>query len=134
RVRCEASSVGLAADGTMFFSPTVLRQNELLKAKPADTGPTEPLAQYAHSRIPLWPQHFVLSRDDRWLAVALKDGPTTNIWTISTADGSFHQITDFGHRPTLIARQVSWSPDGRFIYAAVVDLDADIILLDGIVP
>jgi hypothetical protein len=44
------------------------------------------------------------------------------------------QITDFGRRPVLIARQVSWSPDGRFIYAAVLEQDADILLLEGIVP
>jgi hypothetical protein len=31
----------------------------------------------------------------------------------------------------LIARQVSWSPDGKFVYAAVVETDADIVLLDG---
>jgi len=31
----------------------------------------------------------------------------------------------------VIARQVSWSPDGKFIYAAVVETDADIVLLDG---
>jgi hypothetical protein len=28
------------------------------------------------------------------------------------------QFTDFRQRLTLIARQVSWSPDGKFIYAA----------------
>jgi Tol biopolymer transport system component len=74
-----------------------------------------------------------LSPDDHWLAVPLKDAGTTNLWTISTADGSFRQITDF-NRPTLIAREVSWSPDGKFIYAAVVDIDADIMLFDGMLP
>jgi len=74
-----------------------------------------------------------LSPDDRWLAAALKDAGTTNILVISTGDGSFRQITDF-KRPTLIARQVSWSRDGKFIYAAVVDVDADIMSFDGILP
>jgi len=58
----------------------------------------------------------------------------SNIWAIPTAGGSFRQITDFGRGPTLITRQVSWSPDGRFIYAAVIEQDADVVLLDGIVP
>jgi hypothetical protein len=31
----------------------------------------------------------------------------------------------------LIARQLSWARDGKSIYAAVVDIDADIMLLDG---
>jgi hypothetical protein len=43
------------------------------------------------------------------------------------------QATDFGDRSTLIARRVSWSPDGKYIYAAVADMDADIVLLDGLV-
>jgi hypothetical protein len=42
--------------------------------------------------------------------------------------------TDFARRAILIARLVSWSPDGRFIYAAVIEQDADVVLLDGIVP
>jgi hypothetical protein len=33
--------------------------------------------------------------------------------------------------PILIARQVSWAPDGKSIYAAVVETDADIVVLDG---
>jgi hypothetical protein len=31
-------------------------------------------------------------------------------------------------------RRVSWSPDGKYIYAAVADTDADIVLLDGLLP
>ena len=77
------------------------------------------------------PTGYSLSPDDRSLAVPLKDAGTANLWLISTADGSFRQVTDF-KRSTLIARQVSWSPDGKFIYAAVVDIDADIVSFDGI--
>ena len=72
-----------------------------------------------------------LSPDDRWLTMPLKDAGTTNIWALPTDGGPARQLTDFGHRPILIARQVSWSPDGKFIYAAVVETDADIVLLDG---
>ena len=91
-----------------------------------------PLALYARSRVPFWPTGHALSRDNRWIAVPLKDGATTNIWAIPTSGGPFRQLTDFGRRAILIARQVSWSPDGKIIYAAVAESDADIVLLDGI--
>jgi hypothetical protein len=120
--------------GAVDTKPAAARQNELFKASPPETGPSVPLAQYARSRVPLYPQHFVLSPDDRWLALPLRDAGTTNIWTIPTDGGPFRQITDFGRRAILIARQVSWSPDSRFIYAAVIEQDADVVLLDGIVP
>jgi hypothetical protein len=48
----------------------------------------------------------------------------TDLWTVSTTDGSFRQITD-SKRRTLIA---------SYIYAAVVENDADIMLLDGMLP
>ena len=76
---------------------------------------------------------YALFPDDRWIALPLKDAGTTNLWVISTADGSFHQITDLG-RPTLIARSVSWSPDGKSVSAAGVDIDADIMSFDGVLP
>ena len=41
------------------------------------------------------------------------------------------QITDFGQRPTMICRQVSWSSDSRYIFAALMETDADIVLLGG---
>ena len=45
----------------------------------------------------------------------------------------WRQLTDFGDRPTFIARRVSWSADGRSILAAVGEGDADIVLLEGFV-
>ena len=71
-------------------------------------------------------------RDDGWLTMPLRDSNTTNIWAFSTKDGAPRQLTDFGQRSTLIARQVSWSRDGRSVYAAVVETDSDIVLLDGL--
>jgi hypothetical protein len=41
-------------------------------------------------------------------------------------------VTDFGPRPVVIARRVSWAPDGRSLYAAVAETDADIVLLKGL--
>ena len=132
-VRCGAQSVAVSSDGsTIYYAPSQARLNEIFRARP-ESGPGQLLARYAPSRIPLLPTGSALSPDDHWLAVPLKDAGTTNLWTISTADGSFRQITDF-NRPTLIAREVSWSPDGKFIYAAVVDIDADIMLFDGMLP
>jgi hypothetical protein len=47
--------------------------------------------------------------------------------------GTFTPVTNLGDRPTIIARHVSWSPDGASIYAAVAEISADIILLDGLI-
>ena len=61
----------------------------------------------------------------------LTDGVATNIWAISTRNGAWRQVTDFGDRATFIARRVSWSADGRSILAALGEGDADIVRLDG---
>jgi hypothetical protein len=42
------------------------------------------------------------------------------------------QLTDFEGRSTLIARQVSWAPDGQFLFAAVADVGADVVMYDGL--
>jgi len=64
----------------------------------------------------------------------LTDGDTTNIWALSTRTGQWRQVTDFGNRATFIARRVSWSADGHSILAALGDGDADIVILDGLIP
>jgi serine/threonine protein kinase/Tol biopolymer transport system component len=133
RVRCGAAVPVPTSDGTLYFVPRGFwNANEIYKAKPEHAGTPVLVTRYAFSRVPLWPTGFALSPDERWLAVPLRDDGTTNIWAIPTAGGAYRQITDFGPRPTLIARQVSWSGDGRFIYAAVSESDADIVLLEGI--
>jgi len=40
-------------------------------------------------------------------------------------------LTDFGEQPTIIARQVSWSPDGQYLYGAISKSSGDIVMLDG---
>jgi hypothetical protein len=113
RVRCGAVGPIIAPDGeTLFFRPGLGQENELMKATPPD-GPAELLASYPNSQIPAFPTGYALSPDGRWIAVPLKDARATNIWAIPT-------------------RQVSWSSDGQSIYAAVVDNDADVVLLDGL--
>jgi hypothetical protein len=107
---------------------------EIRRASPED-GPAECLTRVDGNRVPFSPLylHPALSKDGQWLAQALASGATSNLWVLSTADGSWRQVTDFGDRPTLIVRQVSWSPDGEFLYAAISKSVADIVLLDGLV-
>jgi eukaryotic-like serine/threonine-protein kinase len=110
-------------DGTPEF--------EIRSASPED-GPHRVLARISPSRVPMWQiVNPALSPDGNWLAQALTDGVTTNIWALSTSSGQWRQITDFGDRPTFIARRVSWSSDGRSVLAAVSEGDADVVLLDG---
>jgi Tol biopolymer transport system component len=131
-VRCDAAMPMVSNDGrTLFFSPSPASANEILKASPPDAPPV-PITRYSPSRMPLYPQGHALSADDRLIAVALKDGATTNIWAIPTDGGPMRQLTNFGRQATLIARQVSWSRDGKSVYAAAVEIDADIVLLGGV--
>lgn len=132
RIRCEANNLIASPDArTVYFFPSVARQNEIYLASPPD-GPARLLASYPIWRIPAFPQGYELSRNGDWLALPLRDGHTTNIWAVSTADGTQRQITDFRDRHVLITRTVSWSPDGEFVYAAVVDTDADIVMIEGL--
>ena len=112
------------ADGTPEF--------EIRAATPED-APFRVLARIPASRVPIWQiVNPALSPDGKWLAQALTDGFTTNIWALSTTTGEWRQITDFGERGTFIARRVSWSSDGRAILAAVAEGDSDIVLLEGL--
>jgi len=111
-------------DGTPEF--------EIRVATPED-APFHVLARIPASRVPIWQiVSPALSPDGKWLAQALTDGFTTNIWALSTTTGEWRQITDFGERATFIARRVSWSSDGRSILAAVAEGDSDIVMLEGL--
>jgi serine/threonine protein kinase len=111
-------------DGTPEF--------EILAATPED-APSRVLARIPGARIPIWQIcNPTLSPDGKWMAQALTDGFTTNLWALSTTTGEWRQITDFGERATFIARRVSWSADGRSILAAVAEGDSDIVLLEGL--
>jgi eukaryotic-like serine/threonine-protein kinase len=104
-----------------------------IRAAPLGGGPARVVKTIDASRVAPWQVPFnpALSPDGRWLAMPLADGLTTNIWALSTEDGRWQQVTDFGDRPVFIARRVSWSADGRSIIAAIGEGDADIVLLDG---
>ncbi|HEX9365866.1 MAG TPA: protein kinase [Vicinamibacterales bacterium] len=101
---------------------------------PLAGGQTSAIARIDPSRVPSSVQFVqgALSPDGRWIALPLIDGATTNLWILPTGGGPMQPVTDFGHRSTLITRQVSWSPDGRFIYAAVAETTTDVVLLDGL--
>ena len=100
-----------------------------------DGGPARILKTIEASRVAPWQVPFnpSLSPDGKWLAMPLSDGLTTNIWALSTEDGRWQQVTDFSDRAIFIARRVSWSADGRAILAAIGEVDADVVLLDGLV-
>ncbi|MCU1301315.1 MAG: serine/threonine protein kinase [Candidatus Sulfotelmatobacter sp.] len=129
----------IATDGTLYYVVTLAGVNgfsdmEIHAAKP-DNGPNKVLTRLPGSRLTssLLMQP-VLSPDGKFLAVLLLDGPTTNMWTVATDNGSLKPVTDFGHQATFIARRVSWSSDGKFIYAAVGKGEADIVLLSHLRP
>ncbi len=126
RVLCEGANMAVGGS-TLFYAPSQSEPAEIRRADPTN-GSWRPFLKVGQSRVPFVPQ----GPDDRWLTMPLRDSNTTNIWAFSTQDGAPRQLTDFGQRSTLIARQVSWSRDGRSVYAAVVETDADIVLLDGL--
>ena len=68
----------------------------------------------------------------RYLATALDDSGTSNLWVLPTEGGPMKPVTDFGERTVVIARSVSWSVDGQSLYAAVAEVGTDIVLLNGL--
>jgi serine/threonine protein kinase len=107
---------------------------EFWSASPED-GPPQVLTRVPGSRMPV-SKLFAstsLSRDERFLALPIIVGGTGSIGVMPVEGGTFTPVIDFGDRATLIARQVSWAPDGQSIYAAVADVNADIVLLDGLI-
>jgi serine/threonine protein kinase len=132
-----ARGPAVSANGMYYVVP---QQNvsgaldyEVRSARP-ESGPSQLLLHIPSSRVPIWQGlQPVLSHDEKWLALPLNDSFGTNLWLLSTADGKLRQLTDFGERRTFIARRVTWSPDDRFLYAAVGEGDADVVLLTGLV-
>ncbi len=118
----------------LFERPLVDGRPEFeIRAATPEDAPYRVLARIPASRVPIWQiVNPALSPDGKWLAQALTDGATTNVWALSTTTGEWRQITDFGERATFIARRVSWSSDGRSILAAVGEGDSDIVLLEGL--
>ena len=105
-----------------------------IRAATLGTGAARVIKTIPAARVASWQViNPALSPDGRSLAVPLTDGATTNIWALSTEDGRWRQVTDFGDRAVFIARRVSWSHDGRSILAAIGEGDADVVLLDKLI-
>lgn len=133
-----ATRVAIAADGALYYAieqPIVSGGSdlEIRVARPENAAASRVLARVPAARAGegggFQP---VLSPDGNWLALALLDGITTNLWALSASTGQLRQLTDFGEQPTIITRRVSWSADGRFIFAAVGEADSDVVLLEGL--
>jgi eukaryotic-like serine/threonine-protein kinase len=128
----------ISPDGsTIYFvveKPTVTGGSDYeVRSATPENGPSRVIARISARRIPSWQLvHPVISPDGKWLAMPLTDGLTTNLWALPTSGGEMRQITDFGQRPTFIARRVSWSVDGRHVFAALGEGDADVVLLRGL--
>jgi Tol biopolymer transport system component len=105
--------------------------HEFVRADPPDSA-GERLARVAGHRLPARIGSMVLAPNGHYLATSLIDGGTTNLWLVPTDGGPMKPVTDFGERSVVIARSVSWSADSQFIYAAVADVQTDIVLLDGL--
>jgi Tol biopolymer transport system component len=134
-----ATRPAISRDGSALYwlvellAGSGLADYEIRTASP-ENGPARVLAHIPASRVPIWLMiQPVISPDGKWLALPLVDNGTSNIWAVSTADGTFRQLTDFGRRATFIARRLSWSSDGRSIFAALGEGEADVVLLAGIV-
>ena len=138
-VREEGEKPAVDAAGRLFFALSLpalngLSDMEILVANP-ESGPAQNLARISRSRLSTsLLMQPVLSPDGKWLAAPLTDGPTTDIWALPTVGGAMRRITDFGRQATFITRRVSWSTDGRSVYAAVGKGEADIVLLRNLRP
>ena len=133
-----ARAAALAPDGSALYYIVPLENlNGLLdyelRVAPPEDGPSTLLTRISGTRIPIWQGlHPVISRDGKALALALDDDLGTDIWTIPTNGGKLKRITDFSPRRTFIARRISWSADGKWIFAAVGEGDADIVQMEGL--
>ena len=137
-----ALAAAVDPDGHALYYATELRSEigssgdwQIWRAEPED-GPSQPLARIAGFRIPVSPRliHYFVSPNGKSLAMPLTDSGTTNLWALPTDGGPMRPLTAFGERPVVIARRISWSPDGLCLYAAVAEIAADIVLLDGLLP
>src|SRR5215207_3931116 len=93
-VRGEDNSTGPSeGQGVLYFVALVAPEFgsfdwEIRRAAPED-GASELVGRVAGNRLPFSSLyiHPALSKDGRWLAQALSDGTTTNLWMLSTEDG-----------------------------------------------
>ena len=135
-----ASRVALSPDGGSLYYAIELpvitggADLEIRVARPENAA-SQVLARIPARRAAPWGGFQpVVSPDGQWLALALLDGVTSNLWALSTSTGQLRQLTDFGEEPIFVTRRVSWSSDGRAIFASVGEGDSDVMLLEGLRP
>jgi eukaryotic-like serine/threonine-protein kinase len=142
-VRSHASMPAVTPDGKTLYYVQRPRSDSLgfvedleICSASVDGGPSSGIARVASERVPVGRHLFqpFLSPDGKWLAAPLTDGATSNIWVLPTSGGPMRALTDFGDRPLMIARSVSWSADSRYVYAAVAEIESDVVLWDGLIP
>ncbi len=140
RVRCENATTTLGVPDTLtLYYATQLRGSsggwdyEIFKARP-ENGRAEKLGSVSGSRVPVDPALFsmILSPDEKLLVGPLLDGTTCNLWALPAEGGPMRRLTDFSERSILIARRITWAPDSRHIYAAVAEIDADVVSFVGL--
>lgn len=127
----------LSPDGRTLYYVNIAEDGSDYEVRAAhpETEAGRLLARIPDRRMPrlyLWQP--VLSPDGQWLLLALVDEPTTNLFGLSMTTGELRQLTDFQGRPTVIVRRASWAPDGRSVFAAVGERDADIVVMEGLRP
>ena len=134
-----AVAAALAADGSALYYGKALTAAsgtldfEIRAARP-ESGPSQTIGRLPGPRVPVAELDYqsYLSPDGKWLATPLLDGSTTNLWALPTAGGDWRRLTDFGARNVMITRRIAWSKDGKSIYAAVADVDSDVVMLSGL--
>ena len=136
-VREDALKPAVGPDGTLYFGINLATLNgvqglEIRAARP-ETGEPRTVVRIPGARMSPAVMQPVISPDGKWLALLLLDGTTSNIWMQPTDGGEMRQVTDFGKQATFITRRVSWSSDGKSIFAAVGKGEADIVWLSGLV-
>ena len=139
-VRADGGNAPTASDRGLYFARLAEwklafgGETEIAYAA-TDDGPTSVLAKVRGSRVPMSPRlplHLNRSPDGKWLCAPLLDNTTANVSIIPTDGSPMRPVTDFGDRIVFIARWASWHPDSRFVYTAVAETDADIVLLNGL--
>lgn len=138
-VRTQGQRQAVAPDGTLYYVRDLSSINgvpglEIMAAQP-ENAEGHTLVRVPGNRVQPWDiMQPVISPDGRWLALLLRDGSATDVWAQPTAGGEMRRVTDFGPQATFIARRVSWSSDGKSIFASVGKADADIVLLKNLLP
>ena len=142
RIRCDGATAPMPGrDGSLIFQRQLVApiggfNYEIHRANSdrADSTLLLPIDGRRLSYDSAFGVPTALSPDGKWLAYAVMDGATANLWKLSTDGGKPQRITDFGDRASWIVRQITWAgPDGRFIYAAIANVDADIVSIAGVV-